>query len=80
MKLRAGNPAPICTIAPIRQELAALDREVPLGGATLSTRVDDAFRRVRVAGTLVRYARELAIRAALGAEREIWRGSSSNTV
>jgi len=112
VKLRASNPAPassisdaaICTIAPIRQELAALDREVPLGGATLSTRVDDAFRRVRVAGTLVRYAsvlalflsatgvygllsfavnqrrRELAIRAALGAEREIWRGSSSNTV
>jgi hypothetical protein len=80
-------------LAPIRRELAALDRDVPVTGGTLSTRVDDAFRRVRLAGTLVTYAsvvalflsatgvygllsfavnqrrREIAVRAALGAER-----------
>jgi putative ABC transport system permease protein len=48
-------------LARIRQELAALDRDVPIGDWTLSMRVDDAFRRVRVAGTLATYAGALAL-------------------
>ena len=45
----------------IREELTALDRHVPMGGWTLSTRVEDAFGRVRVATTLVTCASALAL-------------------
>ena len=48
-------------LARIRQALAAFDRDVPISSWTLSTRVDDAFGRVRVTGTLVTYASALAM-------------------
>jgi predicted permease len=45
----------------LREELEALDRDVPIGAWTLSMRVNEAFRPVRITGALVTCASLLAL-------------------
>jgi macrolide transport system ATP-binding/permease protein len=48
-------------LARIREALVAFDADIPIYAWTLSSRVDDAFARVRVVGTLTTWASVLAL-------------------